>query len=131
MAVSTTASWKGWADRFPVLHNVFYVQAAANANTKQTTSVLIRRGKEWHAPDNGAHRQPHSAGQAGDRWVEEWQTCAAAVWHFGSHYEQAGRFLAVDCHPMRLGMYQENEGLARLMPPLGRPARGGRSHRRS
>ena len=34
-----------------MLRNVFYVQAAADANTKQATNVLIRRGKEWHGPD--------------------------------------------------------------------------------
>ena len=42
---------EGLGGPFPVLRDVFYVQAAADPNTKQTTSVLIRRGKEWHAPD--------------------------------------------------------------------------------
>jgi len=41
---------EGLGGPFPVLRDVFYVQAAADANTKQTTSVLIRRGKEWHGP---------------------------------------------------------------------------------
>ena len=42
---------EGLGGPFPVLRDVFYVQAAADANTKQTTNVLIRRGKEWHGPD--------------------------------------------------------------------------------
>jgi hypothetical protein len=42
---------EGLGGPFPVLRDVFYVQAATDPNTKQTTSVLIRRGKEWHAPD--------------------------------------------------------------------------------
>ncbi|MBZ5724380.1 MAG: hypothetical protein LAP87_05225 [Acidobacteriia bacterium] len=50
---------EGLGGAFPILRDVFYVQAATDPNTKQTTSVLIRRGKEWHAPDymaiNAAH----------------------------------------------------------------------------
>ncbi|MGD0777638.1 MAG: hypothetical protein ABSC05_33015 [Candidatus Solibacter sp.] len=42
---------EGLGGPYPVLRDVFYVQAAADANTKQTTNVLIRRGKEWHGPD--------------------------------------------------------------------------------
>jgi len=42
---------EGLGGPFPMLRDVFYVQAAADPNTKQATSVLIRRGKEWHAPD--------------------------------------------------------------------------------
>jgi hypothetical protein len=34
----------------PRLDDVFYVQTQVNPDTKQTTSVLIRRGKEWHGP---------------------------------------------------------------------------------
>lgn len=36
---------------FPVLTNVFYVQTAVNQETKQTSNILLKRGKEWHAPD--------------------------------------------------------------------------------
>lgn len=36
---------------YPVLTHTFYVQSAVNPETKQSTSVLIRRGKEWHGPD--------------------------------------------------------------------------------
>lgn len=35
---------------YPRLDDVFYVQTQVNPQTKETTSVLIRRGKEWHAP---------------------------------------------------------------------------------
>jgi hypothetical protein len=35
---------------YPRLDDVFYVQTQVNPETKQTTSVLIRRGKEWHGP---------------------------------------------------------------------------------
>ena len=34
----------------PRMDDVFYVQTQVNPETKQTTSVLIRRGKEWHGP---------------------------------------------------------------------------------
>ena len=36
---------------YPVLTNVFYVQQAINPETKQTSNILLKRGKEWHAPD--------------------------------------------------------------------------------
>jgi hypothetical protein len=35
----------------PVLMDVFYVQSSTNPETKQTSNVLIKRGKELHAPD--------------------------------------------------------------------------------
>ncbi len=35
----------------PYLTEVFYVQTAVNPDTKQQTSVLVKRGKEWHGPD--------------------------------------------------------------------------------
>lgn len=34
----------------PRLDDVYYVQQQVNPETKQATSVLIRRGREWHAP---------------------------------------------------------------------------------
>jgi hypothetical protein len=40
----------GAGSEHPRLDDVFYVQAQINPETKQTTSVLIRRGKEWHGP---------------------------------------------------------------------------------
>jgi hypothetical protein len=36
---------------FPIMTDVHYVQTQVNQETKQTTNVLVRRGKEWHAPD--------------------------------------------------------------------------------
>ena len=35
----------------PTLHDVYYVQGTVNATTKEVTNILVRRGKEWHAPD--------------------------------------------------------------------------------
>jgi hypothetical protein len=47
------------ASAFPVLTDVHYVQVQVNPQTKQQTNLLVRRGKEWHAPDrtvlNGRH----------------------------------------------------------------------------
>ena len=40
-----------YGGRFPVLRDVFYIQSSVNPDTKQTVNVLIKRGKEMHAPD--------------------------------------------------------------------------------
>jgi hypothetical protein len=37
--------------KYPVLTNVFYIQNQTNPDTKQVNTVLIKRGKEAHAPD--------------------------------------------------------------------------------
>ncbi len=42
---------EGLGKPYPVLRDVFYIQTAVDQATKQSTSVLIRRGKEWHGPD--------------------------------------------------------------------------------
>ena len=42
---------EGLGTPFPVLRDVFYVQSHQDPQTKAVTSVLIKRGKEWHAPD--------------------------------------------------------------------------------
>jgi hypothetical protein len=42
---------EGLGSEFPVLHDVYYVQSSVNQETKQVNNVLIKRGKEWHAPD--------------------------------------------------------------------------------
>lgn len=42
---------EGLGKPYPILRDVFYIQTAVDPNTKQTSSVLIRRGKEWHGPD--------------------------------------------------------------------------------
>jgi hypothetical protein len=36
---------------FPVLTDVYYIQSSVNQETKAVTSVLVRRGNEWHGPD--------------------------------------------------------------------------------
>ncbi len=35
----------------PVLRDVYYVQSTVDPQTKAVNSILIKRGKEWHAPD--------------------------------------------------------------------------------
>ena len=42
---------EGLGTAYPVLREVYYVQSATNPETKQVSSVLVKRGKEWHAPD--------------------------------------------------------------------------------
>ena len=42
---------EGLGTAFPVLRDVYYVQSTTNPETKQVSSVLVKRGKEWHAPD--------------------------------------------------------------------------------
>jgi hypothetical protein len=37
---------------YPVLTDVFYLQSITNNETKQTSNVLVKRGKEWHSPDH-------------------------------------------------------------------------------
>jgi hypothetical protein len=36
---------------FPELTDVYYIQSSVNQETKAVTSVLVRRGNEWHGPD--------------------------------------------------------------------------------
>lgn len=42
---------EGLGTPFPVLRDVFYVQSTQNPETKQVSNILVKRGKEWHAPD--------------------------------------------------------------------------------
>lgn len=42
---------EGYGSKFPVLRDVYYVQSGTNPETKQVTNVLVKRGKELHAPD--------------------------------------------------------------------------------
>lgn len=35
---------------YPILRDVYYVQQSTDPQTKQVSSILIRRGNEWHAP---------------------------------------------------------------------------------
>jgi len=42
---------RAWSD-YPVLTDVYYLQSVTNNDTKQTSNVLVKRGKEWHGPDH-------------------------------------------------------------------------------
>jgi hypothetical protein len=42
---------EGLGGPYPVLRDVFYVQSNVNQETKAVSNVLVKRGKEWHAPD--------------------------------------------------------------------------------
>ena len=42
---------EGLGSAYPVLRDVYYVQSNVNQETKAVTNVLVKRGKEWHAPD--------------------------------------------------------------------------------
>jgi hypothetical protein len=42
---------EGVGTAYPVLLDVYYVKSAVDPNTKAVKSMLVRRGKEWHAPD--------------------------------------------------------------------------------
>jgi len=44
---------------FPQLTDVYYIQSQANQETKAVTSVLVRRGNEWHGPDRMFLNQRH------------------------------------------------------------------------
>ena len=41
----------GLGTDIPVITDVYYVNSITNPETKEVTNVLVRRGKEWHAPD--------------------------------------------------------------------------------
>lgn len=42
---------EGLGSAYPVLRDVYYIQSATNNETKAVTNVLVKRGKELHAPD--------------------------------------------------------------------------------
>jgi hypothetical protein len=42
---------EGLGTPYPVLHDVYYVQTTTNPETKAVSSILVKRGKEWHGPD--------------------------------------------------------------------------------
>jgi len=42
---------EGWGTPNPVLTDVFYVTNVTNPETRQASSMLVRRSKEAHAPD--------------------------------------------------------------------------------
>jgi hypothetical protein len=43
----------------PVLRDVYYIQSQQNPETKQVTNVLVKRGREWHAPDRMILNKQH------------------------------------------------------------------------
>jgi hypothetical protein len=44
---------------YPVLTDVFYIQSTVNQQTKQQSNILVKRGKEWHAPDKMVLNRGH------------------------------------------------------------------------
>jgi hypothetical protein len=42
---------EGYGTSNPVLTEVYYVQSTIDPQTKQQNNILLKRGKEWHAPD--------------------------------------------------------------------------------
>ena len=42
---------QNYGSRDPILVDVYYVVSQTNPETKQTSNVLVKRGKELHAPD--------------------------------------------------------------------------------
>ena len=42
---------QGLGTPYPVLTNVFYVKSTQDPNTKAVSNTLVKRGREWHAPD--------------------------------------------------------------------------------
>jgi len=42
---------EGLGSQFPVLTDVFYFQNQLDPQTKEPRAILVKRGREWHAPD--------------------------------------------------------------------------------
>jgi hypothetical protein len=42
---------EGLGTSIPVITDVYYVNSITNPQTKEVANILVRRGKEWHAPD--------------------------------------------------------------------------------
>lgn len=43
---------QGLGTPYPVLREVYYVQSTQDPETKKVANILVKRGKEWHAPDH-------------------------------------------------------------------------------
>ncbi|HXJ17024.1 MAG TPA: hypothetical protein VNM68_07475 [Candidatus Polarisedimenticolia bacterium] len=63
---------------FPILTDVYYIQNRVDPQTKAVSNVLVRRGKEWHAPDrmilNARHVvliEPVGPGSQVAKFIEE------------------------------------------------------------
>ena len=50
---------EGLGDSFLMLRDVYYVQNRPNPDTKQTATVLVKRGGEWHGPDRMMINREH------------------------------------------------------------------------
>lgn len=42
---------EGYGTSHPVLREVYYIQVQTNPQTHEQKNILLKRGKEWHAPD--------------------------------------------------------------------------------
>jgi hypothetical protein len=42
---------EGYGTTHPVMHEIYYVQTAVDPQSHEQSNVLLKRGKEWHAPD--------------------------------------------------------------------------------
>ena len=42
----------GLGGPFPIMRDVFYTRTELDPKTKQSSVVLLKRGKEWHQPDH-------------------------------------------------------------------------------
>lgn len=42
---------EGMGTEYPVLKEVFYIKNQVNPETKEATSILVKRGQEWHSPE--------------------------------------------------------------------------------
>ena len=42
---------QGWGTPRPLLTDVFYVVSKTDPATTEVKNILVKRGKEWHAPD--------------------------------------------------------------------------------
>jgi hypothetical protein len=45
--------------QYPVLRDVYYIQNQTDPETKQVKNVLVKRGREWHAPDRMILNRDH------------------------------------------------------------------------
>jgi hypothetical protein len=42
---------ENYGSQFAALTNVYYIQTQVDEDTKKVSNTLVKRGKEWHAPD--------------------------------------------------------------------------------
>ena len=42
---------ENFGSSFPTLTDVYYIHAETSPDSKESRNVLVKRGKEWHAPD--------------------------------------------------------------------------------